>query len=86
MALKKDCTVLMWGGDNFSPTHGPEGLSNVVSLAGGGSDYGRHCLAIRSDGTIVGWGYDSYGWTVPPGNFTNISAVASGTTHTLALT
>jgi len=47
LALRKDGTVLAWGGEAA-----PAGLSNVVAIAVG--EY--HSLALKQDGTVYGWG------------------------------
>jgi alpha-tubulin suppressor-like RCC1 family protein len=42
------------------------GLSNLVSLAGGG----LHAAALKSDGTVWAWGYNAFGQTgADPGNW-----------------
>ena len=59
----------------------PAGLSNIVTVAGGGS----HSAALRNDGTVVAWGYNSYGQTNVPAGLSNVVALAAGDRHNLAL-
>jgi alpha-tubulin suppressor-like RCC1 family protein len=59
LALKSDGTVSAWGGllgswRIFDPAFVPDGLSNVVSVAGSA---GFDSIALRSDGSVVKWGY-----------------------------
>jgi hypothetical protein len=63
--------IIGWG--DYVPA-APEGLSNVVALAAGGS----HSLALTSDGRIVGWGYSGYGETNAPGGLADVVALAAG--------
>lgn len=37
LALRRDGTVVSWGAYNFGQSTVPEGLSNVIAIAGGGS-------------------------------------------------
>jgi hypothetical protein len=73
--------TLGWGGENSNGQIDPlpNGLSEVIALAGG---Y-KHSLALKSDGTVVGWGYN-YAAT-PPASLSGVSAIAAGSNHSLAL-
>ena len=73
--------VLGWGYNYYGQTNAPDGLSNVVAVAGGG----EHSLALKSDGTVVAWGYNGLGQTNVPDGLTNVVAVAGGGYHSLAL-
>jgi PKD repeat protein len=63
----------------------PAGLSKVVAIAAGGSDYGGFSLALEANGTVVGWGDNTYGQTTVPAGLTNAVAVAAGSDFSLAL-
>lgn len=79
-ALLRDGTVASWG-RKFEDSNGnaPEGLSNVVAVAAGGS----HSLALRSDGTVVGWGWNQSGEAtgVPTTGRPNLANFSSGAVH-----
>lgn len=73
VALKKDGTVVRWGGESiYNDATPPTGLSNVVAIAAGSS----HTLALKSDGTVIGWGFNNVGQAtgIPTTNSPNISA------------
>ncbi len=58
LALKRDGTVMNWGGESiYKDATPPAGLSNVIAIAAGAS----HSLALKSDGTVVGWGWNKVG-------------------------
>lgn len=91
LALKRDGTVAAWGSNAYGELEVPEGLSNVVAIAAGGSHPGAGTgvgfgLALKADGTVVGWGklcrHDS---VVPPG-LSNVVAITAGETFCLAVT
>ena len=67
MALLADGRVVGWG----SAAGTGQGLSNVVSIAGGGA------LALLADGTVR--------WSVPPWNPSNVVAIASSGYQSLYL-
>ncbi len=73
--------VSAWGDNTFGPTNVPAGLTNVVSLSGGG----YYNLVLTANGTVVGWGNNAYGQTNAPAGLSNAVAVAAGTTFSLAL-
>ena len=96
LALRADGTVVLWGkawggtnGWSIPLTWVPEGLTNVVAVAGGYF----HSLALRSDGTVVAWESPEYGFDTNlvsqveavPADLTNAVAVAGGANHSLAL-
>jgi alpha-tubulin suppressor-like RCC1 family protein len=60
----------------------PNGLSNVVAIAGG--DY--HSLALTAEGRAVAWGANSSGQTNVPSGLSNVVGIAAGVGHSLALT
>lgn len=91
LALKRDGIVAAWGSNANGEKEVPEGLTNVVAIAAGGSDPGAGAgvgfsLALKADGTVVGWGklwgHDS---VVPPG-LSNVVAIAAGENFCLAIT
>jgi alpha-tubulin suppressor-like RCC1 family protein/subtilisin family serine protease len=83
------------GLQNASSTSTPvqiAGLSNVISVAAGGS----HVVALKGDGTVVSWGNNQYGQLGDGGGasnstpraasgLSNVAAVAAGLDHSLAL-
>jgi alpha-tubulin suppressor-like RCC1 family protein len=74
LALRKDGTVVAWGGNEGGQTEVPAGLSGVVSVSAGG----MNSLALKKDGTVVAWGRR---YEAPA----DVVAVAAGTWHSLAL-
>lgn len=52
LALKKDGTVVAWGGNQELQCNVPPGLSKVTMVATGG----WHSLSLSSDGTLACWG------------------------------
>ncbi len=72
---------LDWGLDTSAQAAKPAGLTNVLSVAGGGA----HSLALEANGTVVAWGDNSYGQTSVPGGLTNVVAIAAGLYHSMAL-
>lgn len=73
VALKKDSTVGIWGGESTDKeATPPTGLSNVIAIAAGSS----HSLAVKNDGTVIGWGFNDVGQAtgVPTTNSPNVSA------------
>ena len=68
LALKRDGTVVAWGGifdgQGYVPATVPDGLSGVIAIASGDD----HDLALKQDGTVVAWGRNDAGQaTVPSG-------------------
>ena len=74
LALKKDGTMVAWGGGVTSLV--PVDFSGVSAIAAGS----RHILALKSDHTVVTWG-DS----VVPAGLNNVVAIAAGWAHTVAV-
>jgi len=72
--------VVAWGEDHveFDP---PEGLSQVVALAGGYD----HSVALKSDGTVVAWGKNTFGQTDVPVGLADVVAVTAGKYCNLAV-
>src|SRR5258705_13793867 len=67
--------VVAWGDNSYGQTNVPPDLTNVVAIAGSGSQN----LALKEDGTMIGWGYPA-----SPA-LTNVMAIAGGASHALAL-
>jgi alpha-tubulin suppressor-like RCC1 family protein len=69
--------VVAWGENSSGQTNVPEGLADVVAVAGGQS----HSLALRGDGKVVTWG------SIPdvPTGMIEVMAISAGATHNLAL-
>lgn len=83
LGLKSDGTVRAWGGNPAgTATNVPAGLSNVVSIAVGGSS---HYLALKEDGTLALWGDDSHGLSTVTPAMTDIVAIDAGMVHSVAL-
>lgn len=83
IALKRDGTIIDWGGgDNSAPGLSvlPPGLTNLVSVAAGA----YHALALRSDGKVLAWGARGPSTNVPA-SATGVVAVAAAWTYSLAL-
>lgn len=77
-----DGTVRVFGNNSYGQLNIPEGLSNVVDVAGGGG----HCLALKSDGTVVAWGNNHLGQAVVPAWLPrNIVDIAAGSFVNFAL-
>lgn len=80
-------------GENTLGQQGGNGLTGVVSVAGGRD----HALALKPDGTVLGWGDDHNGAVgdggsaavqaapVPVAGLTGVVAIATGHYHSLAL-
>jgi alpha-tubulin suppressor-like RCC1 family protein len=82
VALKRDGTVSVWGGDNlYKENEVPENLSGVVAVSTGL----RHDLALKNDGTVVGWGVNAMGQTDAPKGLSDVTAIAAGVYQSLAL-
>lgn len=56
-------------------------LSNVVSIAGGGT----HELALKKNGTVVGWGTDTYGAAAVPPGLDHVKAIAASQNQSMVL-
>jgi hypothetical protein len=74
VALKTDGTVSAWGfGSSYFDA--PEGLSNVIAVAGGQG----YCLALKSDTTVAPFGnQNSFPTNMPPDLSNIVSVSASG--------
>jgi hypothetical protein len=72
--------VVAWGDNRSGQSSVPQGLTNVVAIAGGTF----HSLAVRSDGTVAAWGCCSPQTNVPPG-LSGVVSVAAGYLHSVAL-
>ena len=80
---KGDGSIMCWDRHGNVCDDIPEGLSNVVGVAGGAHG---HVLALLKDGTVVGWGGSNrLGEADPPADLTGVAAVATGDMHSLAL-
>lgn len=65
--------VVAWGDDSAGQTEVPEGLTNVVAIAGGAVQ----SLALKRDGTITAWGRPAVLIPVPAG-LTDVVAIGTG--------
>jgi alpha-tubulin suppressor-like RCC1 family protein len=75
--------VAAWGDNSYGQTQLPEGLVNVVAVAGGLG----HNLALQEDGAVVAWGnYPNRQINIPPTNLPFVTAIAAGANYSLALT
>jgi len=83
VALKRDGTVVAWGGNWLGQTTVPAAAqSGVVAIAAGS----YHTVALKSDGTVVAWGYNGSGQTTLPAEAqSGVAAIAAGSYHTVAL-
>jgi len=75
LAVKRDGTLVAWGGHEYGQNLAPTSLKNVRALAAGW----EHALALKADGTVVAWGGGAQGAgavTVPAG-LTGVVAVAA---------
>ena len=85
LALKKDGTVIAWGGGEGENNHGqatvPVGLEKVVQVAAGSGV----SIALRGDGTVAAWGANESGQTNVPENLKNVVQVAAGANFCVAL-
>jgi hypothetical protein len=66
---------------NYGQGTVPNGLSNVVAIAGGG----WHSLVLKSDGTLFAWGRNDSDQTNIPAGLGNVVAIAAGAAHNLVL-
>jgi alpha-tubulin suppressor-like RCC1 family protein len=81
-ALTRAITSVVAWGDNFDgQTNVPQGLGDVVAIAG----ESESSLALESDGRVVAWGANYSGETNVPGNLTKVMAIAGGGYFGLAL-
>ncbi|GAB5558881.1 MAG: hypothetical protein SynsKO_05280 [Synoicihabitans sp.] len=76
-----DAQVFGWGDLTSVPTILPEGLSNIVQFAVGGS----HLLLLKRDGGVLALGDNTYGQTEVPADLQNVVQIAAGNRHSLAL-
>jgi alpha-tubulin suppressor-like RCC1 family protein len=87
LALKRDGTVVAWGGrdsyynNDYCQTNVPSGLSNVMAVAAGGT----HSLALLRNGTVVAWGGYSAALSTVPAGLTNVIAISAGYYDSCAL-
>ncbi|MHB1461643.1 MAG: dockerin type I domain-containing protein [Armatimonadota bacterium] len=77
-ALRKDGSIVCWGGNAFGKTYVPEPNTGFVAVAAGV----QHTVGLKSDGSVVCWGSNSYSQCTPPvpnDGFVKIFAVGYGT-------
>lgn len=89
-AVKPDGTVVAWGTNLRQQTVVPAGLSNVKTVAAGGT----YTIALKEDGTVVGWGFSANAAAfTPPAGLADVVAIStspyttsiSNTYHSLAI-
>lgn len=87
VALKSDGTVVSWFSDPASSAHIETGLSNVISIAAGGSLDGGNVrgMALKKDGMVVVWKSGNPHEEKVPVVASNVVAIAAGGAHSLAL-
>jgi hypothetical protein len=73
--------VAAWGDNGQGQCNVPEGLNNVVAVAGGGA----HSLALKSDGSMVTWGSDAEGQCELPAGLSDVIGISAGESHSLIL-
>ena len=71
LALRKDGTVVGWGGNRYGESTVPVGLSNVVAVS---ANY--FSMALKKDGTVTSWA--SYYPNNLPTGWSNVVAIAEG--------
>jgi hypothetical protein len=76
-ALRSDGAVVTW--NNSGVWSVVNGLSNIVSLAVGGT----HALALKNDGSVIGFGSNQSGQVGPASALSNVVEVAAGDAHSL---
>lgn len=79
--LKRDGTVVAWGGNRYGEGTVPLTLTGVVAIAANG----YHNLALIGNGTGVAWGKNTQGESAVPVNLNGVVAIAAGAYHSLAL-
>jgi hypothetical protein len=82
LALKKNGTVVTWGGSDDGQSQVPAGLSNVIAIA----VWLNSSLALKTDGTVVAWGGNPAGQTSVPAGLSNVVAISAGPFFSLAVT
>jgi alpha-tubulin suppressor-like RCC1 family protein len=78
LALRKDGSVVGWGGNRYGASTVPAGLSNVVAVSAIG-----YSMALKNDGAVVSWGANDP--TILPTGLSNVVAIADGGGYGLAL-
>ncbi|HKS35681.1 MAG TPA: hypothetical protein VJW76_00725 [Verrucomicrobiae bacterium] len=73
--------VVAWGNNFSGQSNVPQGLGDVVAVAGGWVS----SMALRSDGTVVAWGSNGGGQINVPTGLRNVVALDGGAGHALAL-
>jgi len=73
--------VVAWGNNHSGQSNVPQGLRDVVAVAGGWV----FSMALRSDGTVVAWGFKGAGQTGVPVGLRDVVAFDGGAGHALAL-
>lgn len=81
LGLRRDGTVVGWGGNDFGQATPPTGLTGVVAIAAGGD----HSLALKNDGAVVAWGRNDDGQATPPIGLSDVAAITAGPLHSVAL-
>jgi alpha-tubulin suppressor-like RCC1 family protein len=69
--------LVFWGSNTYGERNFPPGITNLVSLAGGG----YHVVGLRADQTSMAWGMNTYGQTNVPPDATNLMQATAGEFH-----
>jgi len=81
VTVRPQVYVAAWGANGYEECYAPEGLSNLVAIAGGAN----HALVLRANGRPEGWGMYSGYQGVMPANLTNAVAITAGPGFNAAL-
>jgi len=70
--------VQCWGGDSYGVSSGPNGLTNIKSIAAGGLE----TCVIKADDSVQCWARNEYGQV--PSDLGSVKSIAIGN-HTCAI-
>jgi alpha-tubulin suppressor-like RCC1 family protein len=79
LALKKDGTVVAWGGNAKGQTTVPPNAKDMKQISAGN----QFSLAVRNDGSVFGWGSNDYNQLFIPAEYTDIFNAAAGYSNTI---
>lgn len=81
LALRREGTVVAFGGNYSGQCDVPAGLTGVTAIAAATD----HSVALKADGQVVAWGRNSsYTPATVPADLGPVTAIAAGTSYTLA--